>query len=225
MNALKRLLLSIKHQLGEIVDELENHEAVATAAIEDLVALGARMRVQAGQADRRLGLIAAEMERQQTEASLWSTRAVEIRETDEARALECVRRYRRAEQAVERLRQQQAETRHLRERIDADLDRHAAKLADLKHKKEVLLSRQTQMESEEVLNTFGQKKVRADLEVFDRWEDRLAAAGLPDEEASLLTEEDPFASEFDRAEEEAALRATLDRLSLGQGQKPKPASP
>ena len=213
MNTFKRVLLNVKWQLGGIVDVLENHEGVATATIADMEALGGRIRVQVGQADRRLGLLAAEMARQQKEASLWSARAVAARETDEARALECVRRYRRGEQAVERLRRQQTDLRGLRARLDADLARHAAQLDEMKHKKEVLLSRQTRMGTEEVLGAFQPKGRRDGLAVFDRWEDRLAAAGLPEDDASLLTADDPFASEFDRAEEEAALRATLACLS------------
>ena len=45
MNSLKRIFVSIKSQIDHVADEFENHEALATAAIQDLQELSRKTRL------------------------------------------------------------------------------------------------------------------------------------------------------------------------------------
>jgi phage shock protein A len=94
---LKRLVATVSAGFEDFVAKVENHEAVADCIIDEVRQAAARVRVQHARARSRILRLEREGDELIAERSRWNGRAVSLAASDETRALECVRRGRRAE--------------------------------------------------------------------------------------------------------------------------------
>jgi len=88
---------------------------------------------------------------QQEQAGLWSERAIKVRQEDEQKALQCVKRLRQTQQQIKSLEQQYKESTAQEEKIRTDLDAIQEQLQSLKNKKEILAARQNRANIHETL--------------------------------------------------------------------------
>ena len=210
MKTLKRLFVSVKSQIDTAADHLENHEALAGAAIKDLQAIGAKTSIhlrhlQSLQKDLQQKLAVSE-----EQAELWSGRAVAVRASDEQRALACAKRVQQARRQIKRLEQQLQETQDMAVKVKADLENIQSKLQDLKKRKELLSARQNRAE---MLSVLEQQHVFSgtDLQdVFERWENNVVGTEFQYQD---VPEQDDLNTEFARQEEDAELHSLLDELT------------
>lgn len=212
MNTFKRLIYTFKASVGQVVDDFENHQAVAEAAIQELEQLYAQTRVQHQRVARQANTLRENIEQAQREAEAWGERAAACRNEDEAKALECLRRRRTVRQRSESLEAQERETLKLKDKIAGDLQQLLAKLDELKRRKELLTSRQSQSAALSLVQGFGWDSASSVEALLDRWESRIEGARpLADDDG--CDSRDDFASRFEKAELEAALKAELDALA------------
>ncbi|NOQ14847.1 MAG: hypothetical protein GQ583_10290, partial [Methyloprofundus sp.] len=133
MNNLKRIFVSIKSQIDHVADEFENHEALAGVAIEDLQTIASKTRLHLHRVSKMSEQYQQQLLEQQEQARLWSERAIKVRQEDEQKALQCVKRLRQVQQQIKSLEQQYQESRAQEEKIRTDLELIQEQLQSLKN--------------------------------------------------------------------------------------------
>lgn len=197
-----RVFQTFKHTISTFLDQVENQEAVVLASIRELEQGAARVRVHRKRCERRMEQLDQRISALDAEVETWRERVVRSKD-DRARALECVRRLRGAEQARAGQLAELDQQRALRDRIAHDEDVVDTKLAEHRARCASLSSREVRAAAQ--ADVFG-----ADIDaVFDRWEARLEGVEASDAETVA---NDSFAREFSREEDEAATLAELERI-------------
>lgn len=213
MHSLKRIFVSIKSQIDHVADEFENHEALAAAAIEDLLAVQQKTRLHLHRVGKLVCHYQQKIDQEREQARLWSERAVKIRSQDETKALECVKRLRASQQQIALLEQQLAQTSSQENKIRNDLQAIEAQLLILKNKKEILSARQNRNSLQNALQDGQGSPLREAQNIFERWEGNVAMA---ETESLSLAEHDNLAQAFEQEEDELSLRLLLDELTQQQ---------
>ena len=202
-----RVFHTVKHTITTFLDQIENQEAVVGASIRELEQGVGRVRVHRKRCERRLDQLEQRMVALDVEIRTWHDRVLRSRD-DRARALECVRRLRAAEQARAAQAAELEQQRTLRDKIRRDEDSVEAKLAEFRARSASLSSREVRAAANAGLGT-------GDIEaVFDRWEARVEGAE-PSEDGPSGT--DSFARAFSREEDDAATLAELERILASAG--------
>ena len=195
--------------IDRVIGQVENHEALVASTLQEVRRGAARAKVSLARVRRDGDELRARSARAKAAREDWRRRALGCRETDEAKALECLRRAKKAEHEEaalsERLEKHEESERRLSEEVEA-LGERVSELQD----------RHNQMRTRDAVArgcagvddmTSG---VASDIEhAFDRWEENLAMAeGI----RPAAAEVDTFAREFEVADDDAALRAELEEL-------------
>lgn len=222
----KRLMASVSAGFEDFVSRVENHEAVADSAIDDLRKAAARVRVQQARTETQLKHLEDRIGGLQAEAGRWRERALRVVETegqgpgaqtgaatsDEAKAIECVRRARRAELESDALLGQRDRYRELVDDLQGRLRDLERRLDEAQLKRTALASRSARAQTLGKVERCGtQESLEA---VFDRWETVVTAdeyrdgVELPDGAEAV----DSLDREFADAEAMAELRADLAAL-------------
>ena len=204
---LKRLVASVGASFEHFVNKVENHEAVAESAIRDVRASAAKLKVQLGGVNAQADRLRKRRDSVAEEAGRWRTRAKRFATEDEGRALECLRRMKRAEaeQAVvtDQLARYEALGGTLKDRLAAV----EARLSDLQLKRTALSSRSVRARAMGA----GDQESLADVNaVFDRWEMAVIQDEYLDEIGDATS--DALERELDAAEEREQLKAALEEL-------------
>ena len=210
MNSLKRIFVSIKSQIDHVADEFENHEALASAAIQDLLELSRKTRLHLHRVSKMAEQYQTQLEEQQNQAELWTERAVKIRHEDEQKALQCVKRLRQTQQKITLLERQCQESSAQETKIQDDLNAIQEQIQILKSKKEILAARQNRAGVHEVLMDNQGNTLQDVQNIFDRWEGSVVSAEFEQPEA---TDTDRFANEFEQEENDLELKMMLDELT------------
>lgn len=213
MNGFKRLFFSLRAHLDGVVNDFENHEALAKMAIKDLERVGVRTQAQRNRLQNRIDKLAEKIAGLKKEAELWSVRAVKMEPVDEGRALECVRRLQQAQRQIERLEDELQKAEGLKERLNEDLDKIADRLEAVKTKKEILCARHNRSEAALGMTSSGGC---CDMEeLFERWEEKIAGYEfrVQGDDAGI----DRLSAEFQKEEETARLKQALRELCEKSG--------
>jgi phage shock protein A len=210
MNSIKRLFISVKTQIDGLVDDFENHEAVAGVAIQDLEDWRSQTRIH----QHRLQKMIADFENQLTElaseAATWSERAVKVRETDEQKALECVKRRVRAQQQSKLIATQLQATQQQHAKLANDLAAIQSQLHTLSTQKAVFAARQNRIQLQSGLKSGRYNPVEQAQKIFNRWEEAITGAELTSPEPINA---DSFADSFAQEEDALELKMLLDELT------------
>ena len=215
MNNLKRIFVSIKSQIDHVADEFENHEALAGVAIEDLQAIASKTRLHLHRVSKMSEQYQQQLLEQQEQARLWSERAIKIRQEDEQKALQCVKRLRQVQQQIKSLEQQCQESTAQEEKIRTDLGLIQEQLQSLKNKKEILAARQNRASIQETLGDSHSGSLQEVQNVFQRWEGSVVSSELDVPEP--IVDSDNFTKTFEQEEDDLALKMMLDELTEQSG--------
>lgn len=209
---LKRLVASVSAGFEDFVTKVENHEAVADCMIDEVRQAAARVRVQHGRVQAQIERFERRTDELGTDERRWNERAVTLADQDEPRALECVRRARRAAENRSVLERQLDEHRRLADDLKARLTELEERLNELQLKRTTLSSRSARAQTLRSTRAQGGESVDA---VFERWE----TAVLTDEYRyhGVAEASDPLEREFKSAEELTDLKARLEELRAEKG--------
>lgn len=214
MNSLKRIFITLKTQLDSVVDDFENHEALAGVAIKELEEWRVKTRVHQHRLQKMIEQFEAKLNELQKESALWSARAVKVRETDEQRALQCVKRLLHTRQQIQSTENQLREAQEQHQRLQADLSSIETQLRTLSTQKEVLAARQNRIELQSVFRSGRHNPAKEAESIFNRWEESITGAEFshPDTEST-----GSFADAFIQEEEALELEMLLNELSAKTG--------
>ncbi|XOV84711.1 MAG: PspA/IM30 family protein [bacterium] len=211
MNVFRRVTATLTQSIDKVVDQIENQDAVAEAALR-------QVRKNAGQAKVRLAALArdrdelaARLDSLRSVARRWTDRAARLGHEAEDKALECLRRRRHAEARIAQTEQVLAEYDARVEQLGASVAQMEERLLSLTQKRAVLRTRDAVSNAQCTLRRLQEQDCDGLDAIYERWEARL----LADEYGAVstnLTAPDTFERDLDAAEEQASLQAELAAL-------------
>ena len=208
MARIKRWTHGFVASIDSMIVQVENHEALATSALRDLEHGVARSKVQLMRVERDGRALKQALAEEREAATRWRDRA--RREEHEARALECLRRYKRSQARSDELLHAQAEHERVELQLKRDVQTLERKLLELRQQRNTMRTRQSRAEAFSVVQGQGDVERGEIGEIFERWETRVAETEV--QSGCLVASVDSFDDEFLDAEEEASLKLELREL-------------
>ena len=203
MELFRRIRYTVTAGVESLLDQVENQEAVATASIREVEHMAARIRAARKRSDRELEQLEREHLRLTEERTRWRARATRAKQERE-KALECLRRGKAAEQALNEVEQRIERQRAVCQRIVSDERALDCKLSELRARCAELSSRQARSVA------LSDRDTPAAIDaVLDRWEARLGESPEP---VPSGRNHDAFARQWQRQEDDETLAAELDAL-------------
>jgi phage shock protein A len=209
MQRIRLWTASLVSRVDGMVTRIENHEALATSAIRDVRQAAARATVQLRRVRADGSRLREELDARREAEHGWKERAARVAETDRDRAIECLRRSKRAGREASVLERRLAEHERIEKQLASDVAVVEDRLSRLEGQRNVLVTRQSRAEALGcVQDAHSPCGVDVD-EVFSRWETRVAEREY---EGACLPRGDELDAEFSEQEESEELGAELDEL-------------
>jgi phage shock protein A len=209
MSIFKRLSATLTSSIDRVVGEIENNDAVIQATLTDLrrKVATAKMRLTHvhRQADRLREQIQAHAENEQR----WGERAVQAAGTDEARALECVRRRQQCRLQAQQLEKGLQQYQLTAEKLAQNMTEGEKRLDEMSQRHTLMRARQSTAEALNASIQAGDDSLHQMEDSFDRWEVRILQEEMAADSDALP---DPLEHEFSSAENEQTLRDELAAL-------------
>jgi phage shock protein A len=202
----KRWTTGIVARIDNLIVQVENHDALVAGALAEFEQNVARARVQLGRVRRDGEALARTLAETRESATRWRERA--RKESDETRALECLRRSKHAERrAVELARRKDEHDKTIRD-LERDVHELEERMIELREQRNAMRARATRASAFNAIQ--GGVDPQGDLgRAFERWETQVAEteilSGCATDDRDSLDER--YASEEERAELALELRA------------------
>lgn len=209
MSILKRLSTTLVSRIDSVVNEIENHDAVVQATLND-------MRKKIAAAKVRLSRVRQDEERLKNQihelndkAQLWRTRAMECADSDESKALSCVSHKHQCEQQQQRDEQSLAQYQQAAEKLASDIDFTEQRLTEVKQKLTLMRARESTSSALRATSDADSCSAHFLEDTFDRWE-----INISHDEMAIGNPQmgDPLEREFIHQEQEDALRMELQDM-------------
>lgn len=215
MSLFKRLSATLVSRIDKVVGEIENHDAVIQATLDEMRKKVAEAKVRLGQVRREEVRLKQQIQEQQQNAQQWRRRAVEAARNDEAKALECLRRNHHCQQQTDRLAEALAQYQQSSNQLARDIETSETRLSELKQKQTLMRARQSSSSARNATEMHYDDSSHLLDDTFDRWEINITEAEmLLDSELPL----DPIEREFSEREQQDELRHELATLLAKEGQ-------
>jgi phage shock protein A len=195
--------------LDRVVGEIENNDAVIQATLTELRRKVATAKVRLAQVQRQEAGLNRQIQQRREDEQLWGERAVAAAGTDEARALECVRRRQLCRRQAEKLEQGQQHYQLTAEKLARGVQEGEERLAEMGQKHTLMRARQSTAEALSAASQAGDDSLQQMEDSFDRWEIKILQEEMTADSDDLL---DPLDRELSNAENEQALRDELAAL-------------
>jgi len=212
MARFKRWTHGVVSSIDSLIVQVENHEAQVSSALRELEQGVARSKVQLMRVERDGSALEQALTEEREAAIRWRERAV--REAQEARALECLRRHKRSERRVLELAQSQTEHARVEQQLKRDIHTLEQRLFELRQQRNTMRTRQSRAEAFTVVQGTGDLENGEIGAIFERWETRVTETEV--HSGCLVATGDSFDEEFLDAEEIAALKLELGDLRANQ---------
>jgi len=166
----KRWTVGVASGVDRMVGRIENQEALVNAAVKDLQRSGARAKVQLARV-RQDGInLRHELADAEESEKQWRERARRTADSDEDRAIECLRRAKAENRKVAALRRRLDVHATVEEQLRKDTRKVETHLSELKEKRNLMRTRQSRADALSSVTDFGAPLGMEVEEIFDRWE-------------------------------------------------------
>lgn len=204
MNRIKRWTSGLVVQIDRLMAQVENHEALADSVIAEVRRAAARARVQMSRVRQDGERLRRQLATQRAARARWQERARAA--DDKERAIECLRRSRRAAGLVPQLESRLELHQQAEKQLEADVALVEQRLERLNEQRNLMRTRQSRAEALSSAREVGESDVD---DVFDRWETRVTELEI---EGGGSYAVDPLELEYAEAEEREELLAELAEL-------------
>ncbi|ROS00358.1 phage shock protein A (PspA) family protein [Sinobacterium caligoides] len=213
MSIVKRLSTTLISRIDNLVGDIENHEALIKAAIDEQKKKIAAAKIQLRKIKVSETHTVERLEAEAERTLKWQQRALKEAEHDESKALLCLQRRQKGLEQQAKLREMVAEYRVTRERVAQDVAQCEGALKSLMQKHELMRARQSSVDAMSAINETGGADFDHLQASFDRWEIRLAQGEMGDRELDSI---DLLEQEYRADENDQVLRLQLAELIQGQ---------
>jgi phage shock protein A len=217
MSLIRRISTSITSSVDRAVSKVENHDAIINAALRDTQQAAARSRVRLERVRKDGHALKTRHGNLKVAIARWTERAKSIAGTDEAKALECLRRRKDCETQLQNLEFSIAKHDELEARIAEQVKNIEVRIAEVAQQRNMMRSRQSVAEAMRTINNIEGVSYGEIEDTFDRWEINLGETEIL---MGASTPTDPLDSAFLAEEDTAELRAELSELLNEDEEKP-----
>jgi phage shock protein A len=209
MSLIHRISTSITSTVDRAVSKVENHDAIVNAALRDTRQAAARSRVRLERVRKDGKSLKNRYGELKVAQGRWTDRAKVVAETDEKKALECLRRRRDCEAQAKNLKESIAQHDELEARIAEQVKKIEARIGEVSHQRNMMRSRQSVADAMRTINKIEGVSYGEIEDTFDRWEINLGETEIM---LGASTVSDPLDTEFLADEDAEDLRAELEEL-------------
>lgn len=219
MSLFTRISTSLRANIEQMVDQIENQDALIEAAISEMKQANGRARARLGRVERDRQALQQQRDTLQQATQQWQQRALRSA-ADEATALACLQRHNQCDQQLRQLEQNLAQQQAEEARLRARLEHNQRRIAELSQRRHLLRTRESSLQAEQLIGQWQSGPLDVEA-VFERWEGRLlqteplahACSALdPPTDALADSLADPLARRFQQEEQDSALRLQLQAL-------------
>ena len=208
MTMLKRITATLKGSIEQVVDQIENQDAVVEAAIGEMKQTTAKARARLNRVRRdREGMERKLADLKQSE-NQWEQRAKDCAESDQDTALTCLSRRNQCRSKREALKVAMAQHMEAESKLELEVRRAEERIEEMARQRNLMRSRQSAADAVKTTqewNAQGPIDVEA---VFERWETRIIEAEMVGDAIDI----DPLEQRFHQQETQAELKAELQSL-------------
>jgi len=209
----KRWTSGVLSSIDGFIAQVENHEAQVTSSLRELDQGVARSKVQLARVGRDGVALRQSLAEEREGAVRWRERAK--RETNDGRALECLRRAKRSEARCGELARQEAEHSRVEAQLKRDVRTLEQRATELRQQRNTMRTRQSRAEALVIVQGQGDIHGSEISEIFERWEIRVAESEVSS--GCVNPTADELEEEFTSAEEEADLKLELEAMRNEKG--------
>lgn len=209
MGLFKRITATFGASVESVVARVEDHDAIIRSAIDDSRRAAARARARLARVRQDGERLNEQHRRSAEEAARWASRALEIADTDEDKALACIKRKQAAETRLAQLESDLSAHRELEARLSTRIAELESRVGEISRQRNAMRSRQSAAEAERIVRRIEGDGALSAGETFERWEASLLESEMV---APPALQADPLESEFVHREEADALRRSLAAL-------------
>jgi len=215
---IKSIFTSMNASFEQMAQKIENHEAVADCVIQDVSKSAAKIRGQLHKVKIRYENQLSREKQLLDDSQRWRHRALNCREKDETKALQCMQSLKNTEKSLRQLQTQMKESQRLADDLENNLSNVEQGLMDLQSRRESLSARDARNQA--AYHVQKSQPAQSAENIFDRWETRT----LADEYASTSYRDgaDILDQEFRQQENADELRLELEALTLEDIHRPEP---
>jgi len=214
MKLIKRLTASVSATLDNAVSQIENHDAIVEATIQQTRQAVAKTTARINTLRQQQTVYEEQLKDVQEQRHLWAERATRLASSDEQKALQCVARRNQCSTEIKRLQVAIPQQKRLIDQVVTNLHKLEAKSAEITQRHNLMRSRQTVADVNRVVGCASNDNDL--LDIFERWE-----SSILEHELSTTIEfvvDDPLGKELSQQENEQDLNAQLKAL-VSDGEK------
>jgi len=213
MSILKRLSATLVSQIDSVVGEIENHDAVVKATLQDMSKKIAEAKIRLANVYREQERVQQQIQTQQENIERWRQRAIQSAKQDQSKALECISKRRHCQFQLEKLQQTLLQYQQSSEKLSTDIQSSEQRLAEIKHKHTLMRARQSTSSALKASNESNSDVMQIVDDTFDRWEINISQTEMMNHDYPLYTAiVDPIEREFIVREQHDELQEELDNL-------------
>jgi phage shock protein A len=209
MSIFKRLSATLVSRIDQVVGEIENHDAVVQATLDDMRKKVAEAKVRLNQVHREEKRLQTQIQEQQDHVERWKKRAIESSKQNEAKALECVSRRRYCQAQVDKLQLTLQQYQQTSEKLSTDIASTEQRLAEVKHKLTLMRARQSTSSALKASSETQTDAAELLEDTFDRWEINISQTEMMIDDHPVV---DPVEREFVMREQQEELQEELRSL-------------
>lgn len=209
MSIFKRLSTTLVSRVDQVVGEIENHDAVIQATLDEMRKKIAQAKVNLAQVQREEAKLKQKIETRKNDQQRWRERAVSSAKNDEAKALTCLQRSQQCEKEVARLKQSLDTYQQTSQQLSDDITQSEAQLAELSQKQTLMRARQSSSAALNASNKTIDDENRQLEDTFDRWEVKVCQAEMRNDSHPMI---DPVEQAFVAEKQQDELRQQLAEL-------------
>jgi len=209
MSLIRRISTSITSSVDRAVSKVENHDAIINAALRDTQQAAARSRVRLERVRKDGHELKSRHANLKQAVVRWTDRAQSVAATDEAKALECLRRRKECEAQIRSLQLSIEKHEDLEIRISEQVKKIEARIGEVAQQRNMMRSRQSVADAMRTINNIEGVSYGEIEDTFDRWEINLGETEIL---TGAMSNTDRLESEFLAEEDVTELRAELEVL-------------
>jgi phage shock protein A len=217
MSLIRRISTSITSTVDRAVSKVENHDAIINAALRDTQQAAARSRVRLERVRKDGYGLRTRRGNLELAVTRWTERAKSIGSSDEAKALECLRRRKECEAQLRNLALSIDKHDELEARIVDQVKKIEARIGEVSQQRNMMRSRQSVAEALRTINDIEGVSYGEIEDTFDRWEINLGEAEI---QMGIGSSIDSLDTEFIAEEERVELKAELAELLQTDEERP-----
>ncbi len=209
MSLFKRISATVSASVDQAVSRVENHDAIIEASIKETRQAAARTRVHLTRVQRDGENLQQKREKTKQDITLWTDRAMSVAESDQEKALQCLKQKKHCETTLDNLQQSFRKYEEVEKNVRENLTKIESRITDMSQQRNAMRSRQSAAEAMRVISHLEGGAQSEIEDTFDRWEISLAETEITVEQASTTN---VLEYEFLQQEEKDSLKMELEAL-------------